>query len=193
MRAPRSVPRLLAGAAWAGSWPGLVADGVDEVPVEPECDPAAPEFGAHLDPLHRGEHPEHAASGHRGGHHAAGKAGAAVHALELAQAVCPSGLAGHRDRAGTAAAGPARPEDLLPADPHPEESADPDRDAKLDQIEHVTSTFPDRCFAFDQFGPFDPASPRHLLGPAEQAGTAAGHLSPHPRDPLLPRLLLRRR
>ena len=33
------------------------------------------------------------------------------------------------------------------------ESADPDRDAKLDRIEHVTSTFPDRCFAFDQFGP----------------------------------------
>ncbi|MGP7998475.1 MAG: IS630 family transposase [Streptosporangiaceae bacterium] len=33
------------------------------------------------------------------------------------------------------------------------ESADPDKDAKLDAIEHVTSTFPDRCFAFDQFGP----------------------------------------
>ena len=33
------------------------------------------------------------------------------------------------------------------------ESADPDRDAKLDRIEHVTSCFLDRCFAFDQFGP----------------------------------------
>ena len=33
------------------------------------------------------------------------------------------------------------------------ESADPDRDAKLDRIEHVTSAYPDRCFAFDQFGP----------------------------------------
>jgi transposase len=33
------------------------------------------------------------------------------------------------------------------------ESADPEKDAKLDRIEHVTSTFPDRCFAFDQFGP----------------------------------------
>ena len=33
------------------------------------------------------------------------------------------------------------------------ESTDPDRDAKLDRIEHVTSHFPDRCFAFDQFGP----------------------------------------
>ena len=33
------------------------------------------------------------------------------------------------------------------------ESADPDRDAKLDQIGQVTSRFLDRCFAFDQFGP----------------------------------------
>ncbi len=33
------------------------------------------------------------------------------------------------------------------------ESTDPDRDAKLDRIEHVTTHFADRCFAFDQFGP----------------------------------------
>ena len=33
------------------------------------------------------------------------------------------------------------------------ESADPDKDAKLDRIEYVTAHFPDRCFAFDQFGP----------------------------------------
>jgi transposase len=33
------------------------------------------------------------------------------------------------------------------------ESHDPDKDAKLDRIEEVTSRFPDRCFAFDQFGP----------------------------------------
>jgi transposase len=33
------------------------------------------------------------------------------------------------------------------------ESRDPDRDAKLDRIEQVTSRYPDRCFAFDQFGP----------------------------------------
>jgi transposase len=33
------------------------------------------------------------------------------------------------------------------------ESADPDKDAKLDRIEYVTSAFADRCFAFDQFGP----------------------------------------
>jgi transposase len=33
------------------------------------------------------------------------------------------------------------------------ESTDPDRDAKLDRIEYVTSHFLNRCFAFDQFGP----------------------------------------
>ena len=33
------------------------------------------------------------------------------------------------------------------------ESHDPDKDAKLDRIEYVTSHFPGRCFAFDQFGP----------------------------------------
>jgi hypothetical protein len=32
------------------------------------------------------------------------------------------------------------------------ESTDQDRDAKLDRIEHVTSAYPDRCFASDQFG-----------------------------------------
>jgi hypothetical protein len=32
-------------------------------------------------------------------------------------------------------------------------SRDPDKDAKLDRIEEVTTRFPDRCFAFDQFGP----------------------------------------
>jgi hypothetical protein len=33
------------------------------------------------------------------------------------------------------------------------ESTDPNKDAKLDRIEEVTSTLPDRRFAFDQFGP----------------------------------------
>jgi transposase len=33
------------------------------------------------------------------------------------------------------------------------ESTDPDREAKLDRIEAVTTAFPERCFAFDQFGP----------------------------------------
>lgn len=33
------------------------------------------------------------------------------------------------------------------------QSTDPEFDAKLDRIEHVTTHFPDRVFAFDQFGP----------------------------------------
>jgi len=33
------------------------------------------------------------------------------------------------------------------------ESHDPDKETKLDRIEEVTSKFPNRCFAFDQFGP----------------------------------------
>jgi transposase len=33
------------------------------------------------------------------------------------------------------------------------ESTDPDKEVKLDRIEYVTSHFPSRCFAFDQFGP----------------------------------------
>jgi transposase len=33
------------------------------------------------------------------------------------------------------------------------ESRDPDKDRKLDRIEEVTRQFPNRCFAFDQFGP----------------------------------------
>lgn len=33
------------------------------------------------------------------------------------------------------------------------ESTDPDKDAKLDRIDEVMTKFPDRVFAFDQFGP----------------------------------------
>ena len=33
------------------------------------------------------------------------------------------------------------------------ESTDPDRDAELDRIGHVTSAYPDRCFASGEFGP----------------------------------------
>jgi transposase len=33
------------------------------------------------------------------------------------------------------------------------ESNDPDRDVKLDRIEEVLENYPDRCFAFDEFGP----------------------------------------
>jgi transposase len=47
------------------------------------------------------------------------------------------------------------------------ESHDPDKDAKLDRIEHVTSRFPDRCFAFDQFGPLS-IRPAHGIAWARQ-------------------------
>jgi transposase len=47
------------------------------------------------------------------------------------------------------------------------ESSDPDRDARLDGIEHVTSAYPDRCFAFDQFG---------NAGRARRGGGRAGDL-----------------
>ncbi|MBL7628984.1 IS630 family transposase [Frankia sp. CN6] len=43
------------------------------------------------------------------------------------------------------------------------ESTDPDKEAKLDRIEYVTSTFPNRCFAFDQFGPLS-IRPTHGVG-----------------------------
>jgi hypothetical protein len=43
------------------------------------------------------------------------------------------------------------------------ESKDPDFDAKLDRIEEVTTRFPQRCFAFDQFGPLS-IRPHHGRG-----------------------------
>jgi transposase len=43
------------------------------------------------------------------------------------------------------------------------ESKDPDFDAKLDRIEEVTTRFPQRCFAFDQFGPLS-IRPHHGAG-----------------------------
>ncbi len=71
------------------------------------------------------------------------------------------------------------------------ESADPDKDAKLDRIEKVTSRFPDRCFAFDQFGPLSirPAHGRGL-GQEEETRPAARDVSPHAWHPLFPWLLL---
>jgi transposase len=48
------------------------------------------------------------------------------------------------------------------------ESKDPDKDTKLDRIEHVTSEFFDRCFAFDQFGPLS-IRPCHGLGWAPES------------------------
>jgi transposase len=43
------------------------------------------------------------------------------------------------------------------------ESKDPDFDAKLNRIEEVTTRFPHRCFAFDQFGPLS-IRPHHGVG-----------------------------
>jgi transposase len=71
------------------------------------------------------------------------------------------------------------------------ESKDPDKDAKLDRIEEVTSRFPDRYFAFDQFGPLSIRPCHGTCWARPQApGPAPGHLPPHPRHPVLPRLLL---
>lgn len=43
------------------------------------------------------------------------------------------------------------------------ESTDPDFDTKLDRIEEVMTRFPQRCFAFDQFGPLS-IRPHHGCG-----------------------------
>ena len=74
------------------------------------------------------------------------------------------------------------------------ESRDPDRDAKLDRIEYVTSHYPDRCFAFDQFGPLS-IRPCHgaCWAPRKKPARLRRDLSPDPRHPLFPRLLLPRR
>jgi hypothetical protein len=47
------------------------------------------------------------------------------------------------------------------------ESTDPEREAKLDRIEAVTTSYPDRCFAFDQFGPLS-IRPQHGAAWARQ-------------------------
>ena len=56
------------------------------------------------------------------------------------------------------------------------ESTDPDKEAKLDRIEEVTSQFPDRCFAFDQFGPLS-IRPCHGSGWAPEP-TPTGYRRP---------------
>ncbi|MGW7171094.1 helix-turn-helix domain-containing protein, partial [Streptomyces sp. NPDC054884] len=54
------------------------------------------------------------------------------------------------------------------------ESPDPDREAKLDRIEEVLDRFPDRVFAFDEFGPLG-------IRPTGGAGWApASHPERHP-------------
>ncbi len=54
------------------------------------------------------------------------------------------------------------------------ESPDPELDAKLDRIEHVLKRFPDRVFAFDEFGPL---GIRHTAG---SCWAPAGHPDRHP-------------
>ena len=74
------------------------------------------------------------------------------------------------------------------------ESTDPDKDAKLDRIEEVTSRFPDAVLRVRPVrAAVDPALPRLHLGARVEADPAAGDLSPHARHPLLPRLLQPRR
>ena len=68
------------------------------------------------------------------------------------------------------------------------ESADPDKDAKLDRIEHVTSGYPDRCFAFDQFGPLSIRPCHGACWARRKRPVRLRATPPHPRHPLLPRL-----
>src|SRR6266699_6392258 len=74
------------------------------------------------------------------------------------------------------------------------EPADPDRDAKLDRIEHVTTRFPDRCFAFDQSGPLS-IRPCHGSARARQNKPARLRATYHRTHGIryFPRLLLRGR
>jgi hypothetical protein len=75
------------------------------------------------------------------------------------------------------------------------ESGDPGKDAKLDRIEHVTSKFPDRCFAFDQFGPLSIRLAHGSIWARQNkpARLPATYHRTHGIYPLLPRLLLPRR
>ena len=45
------------------------------------------------------------------------------------------------------------------------ESPDPDRETKLDRIEEVLDRFPDRVFAFDEFGSSESGPPQARTGP----------------------------
>jgi transposase len=56
------------------------------------------------------------------------------------------------------------------------ESNDPDRDAKLDRIEEVLDEHPDRCFAFDEFGPLA------IRPTGGSAWAAAGHPQRQPAN-----------
>jgi transposase len=67
------------------------------------------------------------------------------------------------------------------------ESPDPDFEAELDRIEYAINERPHRTC--DEFGPpGHPADRGLLLGRTRTCGPIAGHLPPHPRHHLLPRL-----
>ncbi|MDQ1033072.1 transposase [Streptomyces umbrinus] len=53
------------------------------------------------------------------------------------------------------------------------ESTDPERDAKLDRIEYLLENFPDRMFAFDEFGPLGIVPPGEPAGPGRAAPTGS--------------------
>lgn len=69
------------------------------------------------------------------------------------------------------------------------ESPDPDFDAKLARIEYAINERPDRTFAFDEFGPLEI---RPTAGSCWAERGRPDRLPAHPRNHLLPRLLLRR-
>jgi hypothetical protein len=61
------------------------------------------------------------------------------------------------------------------------ESTDPEREAKLDRIEQVTTQHPDRCFTFDQFGPpsIRPATAAREPPPKHPGRLPATHRDTH--------------
>ncbi len=86
---------------------------------------------------------------------------------------------------------PARPPRRhLPAHQDLEGVPGPERETKLARIEHVLDRFPNRAFAFDERPARDPSHRGRGLGRTTASRPAAGHLPPHPRSPVLPRLLL---
>lgn len=74
------------------------------------------------------------------------------------------------------------------------ESPDPERETKLDRLEEVLDRFPDRVFAFDEFGPLG-IRPTPGAGWADQKRPDRLPATYHRalRGALLPRLLLGRR
>ncbi|RPK55838.1 hypothetical protein EES42_41600 [Streptomyces sp. ADI95-17] len=73
------------------------------------------------------------------------------------------------------------------------ESFEPDREAKRDRIEEVLDRFPDRDFAFDEFGPLGIRPTAGSGWADEKPRPATRRLSPRSRRAPLSRLLLARR